>query len=222
MSEKAYQDGLRAFDEYFEGELAAKPDETWRSAGRANAKEDANWWRTNGKKMVWSYYQFRKGNPNLEIWHTPEGVPGIELEINLEIASGVMMKAFVDRVMQDKNTGDLLIVDLKTGKTTPTSALQLATYRMVLQDQFGISPRYGAYWMGREGKLDSIHDLDRYPVELVRQWFTDVREQIVKNSFIPSVSRDCSWCGMRDNCFTQNKSLPTPFIRPIVSTVVED
>lgn len=209
MNETVYQEALVVFTKTLDDAEAENAGKQMRASGRANAKEDKKWWLANGPKMIHSYAVWREQNPDLLLWDV-NGVPAIELEINVDIAPGVRMKAFIDRIFVDRSTGSLLIVDLKSGKNTPPSALQLATYRTVLEDQFDVSPQYGAYWMARTGTLDAIHDLDKYPTSLVRQWFSDMRHMVENNSFIPRVSRDCGWCGVRDFCYLQNPALKPP------------
>lgn len=211
MSEIAYQAGLKAFTDTFAEEEAGFNGSLARAAGRATAKEDKAWWIKNGPSMVFSYYQWRQANPNLVIWHTPDGVPAIELECNITLPDGTVLKAFIDRVFEDRNTGQLLIVDLKSGKTTPATALQLAVYRLCIEETFGVSPKHGAYWMARGGTLDAIHDLERIPPVMVSRWLRDVKKAIDLRLFVPHLTRDCaSFCGVREHCYTQNPAVPTP------------
>lgn len=210
MSENAYKAGLAAFQNTFAQETAAWGSKTPRAAGRANAKEDRNWWLDNGSRMVFAYYNWRQTHKNLEIWHTPDGVPAIELQCNVKLPDGTLLKAFIDRVFVDTVTGDLLIVDLKSGKNSPGSALQLATYRLCLEIMFGVSPRHGSYWMARSGNLDTIYDLDQIPPKAVSRWLRDARKAIELQLFVPKVSKDCSWCGVKEFCYTQNPALPRP------------
>lgn len=205
----AYQAGLDAFRDSFLTETATFTGNV-RAAGRANAKEGKDWWLTNGAGMVHAYYNWRITHSNLEIWHTPDGVPAIELETNITLPDGTVLKAFIDRVFQDKVTGDLIIVDLKTGKNSPGTALQLAVYRLCIEETFGVSPRYGSFWMARQGNLDHVYDLDVMPPAAVSRWLRDARKAMELGIFIPKVGKDCSWCGVKDHCYTQNPALPRP------------
>lgn len=210
MSNDAYAAGLAAFNTTFAQETAQFGNKNIRAAGRANAKEDKQWWQANGPQMVFAYYNWRQSHSNLEIWHTPEGVPAIELQCNVTLPDGTSLLAYIDRVFQDKVTGDLLIVDLKTGKNSPGSALQLGVYRLCLEETFGVSPKHGAYWMGRSGNLDTIYDLDLLPPKAISRWLRDTRKAIELNLFVPKVGKDCSWCGVKEHCYTQNPALPRP------------
>lgn len=200
--------GIKAFEESFEAGVADYDPETWRVAGRATKanpnKEDPDWWRNEGPEMVRRYAKWRYDNPQLVVWETPTGVPAIELEVNVRLEDGTMLRGFIDRIFQDFDRGDLLIVDHKSGSTIP-APIQLASYRLAIQQTFGFSPKWGAYYMARKGTLDTVHDLDRYPPEMVSRWFRDTKRKIELGFFTPHVSRDCtSFCGVRDFCYTQN------------------
>lgn len=200
--------GLQAFRETLDREVEGFDGPPRAAGGRS--PEDGQWWQANGANMVWAYYQWRMNNPNLGIWHTPDGTPAIELETNITLPDGTLLKAFIDRVMEDKATGELLIVDLKTGKNTPTSPLQLATYRLCIEETFGVSPRKGGFWMARTGTLDAVHDLDRFPPQMVSRWLRDVKKAIDLQLFVPRISKDCGWCGVKQHCYTQNPAIPRP------------
>ena len=159
--------------------------------------------------MVHNYYNWRMQNPNLEVWRAPDGTPGIELDMNVTIVGNVIVKGKIDRVFQDKNTGQLIIVDLKTGKP-PASGLQLAVYRLALDAQFGVSPDYGAYWMARGGTLDKVWNLNEYPIKMVSRWLRDTKKAIDMGVFIPHTGILCDYCGVRKHCyaFGNNEYIP--------------
>lgn len=210
MTAAAYEAGLAAFRESiasYEKEHAGK---VFRAGGRATKafpnKEDKSWWMAEGPNMVHAYYNWRASNPNLDIWTAPNGVPAIELEVNVALPDGTMLKSYIDRIFADKNTGDLMIVDLKTGKP-PATALQLGVYRLALQQTFDAAPRYGAYWMGRQGGLDTVHDLAQFPPETVAFWMQDVATMIRSGFFVPHVSQRCGFCSVKSHCYAWNPSL---------------
>ena len=208
-----YEVGLATFRESFAEAEAKGAGKTWKAGGRATKKfpnkEDKTWWMAEGPTMVHNYYNWRMQNPNLEVWRAPDGTPGIELDMNVTIAGNVIVKGKIDRVFQDKNTGQLIIVDLKTGKP-PASGLQLAVYRLALDAQFGVSPDYGAYWMARGGTLDKVWNLNEYPIKMVSRWLRDTKKAIDMGVFIPHTGILCDYCGVRKHCyaFGNNEYLP--------------
>ena len=208
-----YEVGLATFRESFAEAEAKGAGKTWKAGGRATKKfpnkEDKTWWMSEGPTMVHNYYNWRMQNPNLEVWRAPDGTPGIELDMNVTIVGNVIVKGKIDRVFQDKNTGQLIIVDLKTGKP-PASGLQLAVYRLALDAQFGVSPDYGAYWMARGGTLDKVWNLNEYPIKMVSRWLRDTKKAIDMGVFIPHTGILCDYCGVRKHCyaFGNNEYLP--------------
>lgn len=208
-----YEVGLATFRESFAEAEAKGAGKTWKAGGRATKKfpnkEDKTWWMAEGPTMVHNYYNWRMQNPNLEVWRAPDGTPGIELDMNVTIVGNVIVKGKIDRVFQDKNTGQLIIVDLKTGKP-PASGLQLAVYRLALDAQFGVSPDYGAYWMARGGTLDKVWNLNEYPIKMVSRWLRDTKKAIDMGVFIPHTGILCDYCGVRKHCyaFGNNEYLP--------------
>lgn len=204
----AYQAGINQFHETFAAEEAQHTGKQFRSAG-GKSPEDKGWWLKNGPEMVHRYFNWRHSNPALQVWQTPDGVPAVELEVNVPLPDGTVLKAFIDRVFQDTQHGTLNIVDLKSGKTNPTP-LQLAVYRLCLREQFEVDARYGGYWMARSGTLDKVHDLDAFPPDMISRWLRDVKKAIDSNIFVPKVSKDCSWCGVRDHCYAYNPAAARP------------
>jgi RecB family exonuclease len=208
-----YEVGLATFRESFAEAEAKGAGKTWKAGGRATKKfpnkEDKTWWMAEGPTMVHNYYNWRMQNPNLEVWRAPDGTPGIELDMNVTIVGNVIVKGKIDRVFQDKNTGQLIIVDLKTGKP-PASGLQLAVYRLALDAQFGVSPDYGAYWMARGGTLDKVWNLNEYPIKMVSRWLRDTKKAIDMGVFIPHTGILCDYCGVRKHCyaFGNNEYIP--------------
>lgn len=213
MSTAAYEAGLAAFRETLEAEIAKAPSGEWRAGGRATKafpnKEDKTWWLAEGPTMVHNYYNWRQQNPNLDIWHTPEGVPAIELGISVTLPGDVTLKSYIDRVFVDKSTGQTMIVDLKTGKP-PQAGLQLAVYRLALQEQFGEAPTYGAFWMGRQGTLDKVYDLNTYPIPMVQRWMRDVKKAIDMQIFVPHINMMCDYCGVRKFCYAHGSQEYVP------------
>ena len=206
MSNRAYEAGLAAFRESMLEAEEKGEGKPWRAGGRASKKwpekENKDWWMAEGPTMVHNWYNFRMTNPNLDIWHTPEGVPAIELAVNVELPGGVNLKSYIDRVMVDTTTGDTIIVDLKTGQP-PKSGLQLAVYRLALLQLFNDAPRYGSYWMARAGTLDTVYDLTEYNPDMVARWLRDVKKAIDMGLFVPNTNNWCSSCGVKDYCYTQ-------------------
>ena len=205
--------GYEEFGNIFMQELLKHPDVPWRTAGRKTKAlpngEDKDWWAEEGLNMVRRYREWREANPNINIWHTPQGEPAIELQVIVRLEDGTMVKGYIDRIYQDFTSGELLIGDLKTGSKTP-APIQLAVYAMAVEQTFGIRIKYGAYWMAREGTLSTPIDLDKYPSSMVSRWLRDTNKALSLGIFTPHVGMACGWCGLRDNCYIWADDAPTP------------
>lgn len=208
MNNTILRQGLDTFDQYIADELVKVEGKTIRTAGRATKAnpdgEDEKWWRENGPKQVEAWLEWRLGNPNLKLARFA-GTPAVEVEVNATFDNGVTLRGYIDRVFVDESTGEYLIVDIKTGSRTPLSPLQLAFYRVALEQTLNVSPRYGAYWMGRQGTLSAVQEL-WYPTEMIVSWLEKARVIIDNELFIPHVTMFCGSCGVKDHCTAQNFS----------------
>jgi len=210
--------GIDAFRQSIKEALSEiEPGTQIRAGGRPTKAnpggEDLTWWENQGPAYIQSWISWRQQNPNLHMWQI-DGQPAIELPVSAEIdvdGESVELKGFIDRVFVDADSGTLLIVDLKTGKSTP-EGLQLAFYRRALKATHGVHAQYGSYWMAREGTLSGVVDLDNYPDEAVDYWVRTTVRGIRNEVFLPRVSSMCKGCGVRDHCYVFNRNaLFAPF-----------
>lgn len=171
-----------------------------RVGGRATKenpnKEDVAFWQKTGPKWVDSYIQWRQNNPNWKIWHTPQGVPAIELGLMPDFA-GVPVKMIIDRVFEVD--GEPVVVDLKTSQSTPSSTLQLGFYKVGIQKVLGVEVKYGAYWMARQSGTTPLIDLTKYDegkLEYIAGNFDRARRAEI---FLPNTN-NCNRCGLTEFC----------------------
>jgi hypothetical protein len=213
MTQAAYDAGIAAFRQHIADEQEKYPAVQWRVSGRATKanpnKEDGAWWMREGTGFVHAYYAWRMNNPHLTIWRTPEDVPAIELEMGVDIGNDTKVKGTIDRVFTSSVDGERLIVDLKTGKP-PSSGLQLAVYRLMLGRQFGDAPKYGAYWLAREGRIGEVYDLSVYADGMVERWMRDVHKAINMRVFVPNIGLLCDYCGVRRDCYAHGSTTYMP------------
>jgi CRISPR/Cas system-associated exonuclease Cas4 (RecB family) len=202
------QNSITTFHTYMDNAIAERPGEEFRAGGRATKanpnKEDETWWRINGPKQVEAWVEWQNKNPNLEILDV-NGTPAIEIAVSANL-DGVTLKGYIDRVFVDKESGELLIVDLKTGSYPPASQLQLGFYRVALEQTVGLNPQYGAYWMARQGVLSQIEEL-WHPTEMITAWLRQTKQLIDDAVFLPHITNMCKSCGVREFCYAVNKSI---------------
>jgi putative RecB family exonuclease len=174
----------------------------WRAGGRATKaypnKEDAAWWLEAGPKMIDFWVQFRQDS-GFTMYQLPDGGEAIETELNKEVG-GVPIKAFLDRLMVAP-TGELIIVDIKTGSKPPAGLTQLGIYAILVEKIFGVRPTLGSYFMARTGELTQPENLDRYTESRLGSWAKGFELAMENKIFIPSVGFMCGTCSVNSACY---------------------
>ena len=172
-----------------------------RIGGRATKvnpnKEDISYWQAQGPMWVEQYIAWRKQNPNWKIWTAPDGRPAIELELT-PIVADVPVKMVIDRIFEVD--GQLVIVDLKTSKNTPTSTLQLGFYKLGLEETFDVKINWGNYYMSRGSNTVEMVDLSGYTyekMEFLVKGFDKARKAGV---FLPNTNACQYMCGLTAHC----------------------
>ena len=189
------------FKEAWDIELGDKDLTNARVSGTATKanpnKEDVNFWLETGPKWVQGYIDWRNANPDWKIWTAPDGNRAIELGLIPEFA-GVPVKMVIDRVFEVN--GELVIVDLKTSKTTPTNPLQLGFYKVGLQKQFGIDIKWGSYWMARKFGISPMVDLSIYTEEKLEYFVENFDKARKSGIFLPNTNNCQYRCGLTAHC----------------------
>lgn len=200
---------VRSFQEYFQAALDERPKANWRAGGRKTAQnprgEDAAWWITNGSRQVQQYADWRRTAANFPLWRSDAGTLAVELAVDPTFTGGVKVKGYIDRVFQTSD--DLVVVDLKSGSREPASFLQLAVYAIAMEKEYGVRPRYGAYFMTRKAELGTIVDLSSFTEAMVARWFRNFRHGVENDIFIPHVTSMCGSCGVRQACYAVTPTL---------------
>lgn len=173
----------------------------WRAGGRVTKanpnKEDETWWKFEGRNMLDRWVTWRTGAHGWKLWSTPEGIPAVELGFS-PVLGGVTVQMHIDRVMVTPDS-ELVILDLKTGQRTPSSDLQLAFYAVGMEKMLGIRPKYGTYWMARDGMTSPLVDLDFYKTEMIEEMVSDFDKARQAHLFIPNFN-NCKMCDLTEQC----------------------
>lgn len=179
----------------------------WRAGGRATKewpnKEDGDWWNKNGFKFLEDFVEFWD-NSGWQVWHTPEGEPALELQINVHYGD-TLVKAFIDLVAVNKD-GELIVVDFKTGKSMPSN-MQLGLYASSLEKQFGVRPVHGYYYDARKAQSVLTDNLARWTPQLFEYLFKQFEFAVENKIFIPNVGMACSSCSVADYCHANGGSM---------------
>jgi len=159
--------------------------------------ENATWWFENGKKFLQSWVNWR-ANSGWEIWQTPQGVPAIELLLEIE-TGGINIKGAVDRVFVTPQN-EIIVVDLKTGLRTPQSDLQLQVYACMLERATGVRPHYGVYWMARQGGTSTPTKLDKFTLQKLDEMVALFQKARENNLYLPNFE-SCKMCSVQEYCY---------------------
>lgn len=182
-----------------------KPEDftaTGRASAKYGGKRNAEWWLDNGPQMVQDWIDWRQQTG----WIIPEigGQLAVEIELNFTLPNmDMMVKAFIDRVFV-LPTGELAIVDLKTGRT-PETPEQLGLYRVGLGMVHNLWPTWGYFWSpGGKGHGQPL-DLTRYTPDYFSALFEQAVNGINAGAFLPQPANNCkSWCGVARFCAAVN------------------
>ena len=172
-------------------------------ATKANPnKEDVGFWQETGPKWVQGYVDWREENQDWKIWHTPTGIPAIELAMMPDFA-GVPVKMILDRVFEVN--GELVIVDLKTSQQTPLNTLQLGFYKIGLKKVFDIDVKWGAYWMSRQFGISPLASLEQHTEEKLEYMVSGFDKARKSGIFLPNTNTCQYKCGLTAFCMFSAK-----------------
>ena len=174
----------------------------WRKAGTATKanpdKENGVWWDANGKEM---FLQFVKvwDESKFQIWETPHGIPGIEIEFN-QMFGEVVIKGFADAIVVTP-TGELAVIDFKTGKSTPDTSMQLGVYAAMMEMQFDIKPTRGFFYSARKAVFEEAWGMNLWTTPVLTEMFAQFERGLQAEIFLPNIGMACSTCGVKEYCY---------------------
>jgi putative RecB family exonuclease len=133
-----------------------------------------------------------------------------EERVEVELADGTLLRGFIDRI-DVAATGELRVVDYKTGKAPP-AARALAEFKAMFQMKFyavallrsrGVTPtRLRLIYLADGQILDYSPDIDellRFEKTLMAMWRA-IQSAGRTGDFRPSQSRLCDWCPHQQHC----------------------
>lgn len=173
---------------------------TGRAAAKYGGKRNLEWWMDNGPGLVDAWVEWRK-RTRWALWETPEGSPGIELQLNINLPGDIPVKMFLDRVFVT-STGEIVVVDIKTGRT-PETPEQLGLYATGIELTWGSAcrPAWGYWWDANKGEHSKPMDLSKYTPAFFQQMYLGAISGINAGCFLPSPANNCgNWCGVAEFC----------------------
>lgn len=203
----------KVFNAEVEAQKNKFPDVSkWRTAGKKKANpdgEDYLTWMDIGPQFVLNYIAWRNES-DLVLWdgaivgfdpgtgEVETFGPAVELPLEFEIF-GWKMRGSVDRVFQ-RPDGSLEVVDLKTGSRMPDNNLQLGTYAVGMEVQYGERPGFGRFFNLRQNKLSPPNDLAKYTLDSIGQMGVQFKEGIKNKVFLPHETNLCNYCPVNTGC----------------------
>ena len=173
---------------------------TGRASAQYGGKRNADWWADNGPKLVQNWIDWRL-KTRWALWETPEGNPGIELELNINLPGDIPVKMFIDRVFVTP-VGELAIVDLKTGRS-PETPEQLGLYATGIELTWGqqYRPTWGFWWDANKGEHSQPMDLTMFTPSYFAALYRQAIAGINAQAFLPQPANNCkAWCGVAEYC----------------------
>lgn len=161
-------------------------------------------WRVNGKKQGEEYWRDAVHHiVNYAQWRnkTQWVVELVEAKVFGEI-EGRQFVGYLDRLFVTDD-GERVIIDLKSGSTTPYLPTQQALYRELVHQTYGFHADRGSFFKTEKGVLTPLTDLTQYGPML---------EAMVRNmtmteeggAYIPKPSYFCKTCDVREFCDYRN------------------
>lgn len=190
-----------------EEELSGVHADNWRVSKKTKTKanpdgEDLTWWRDNGIKQVEAYINWFKETKEMFCWDIailPDGSPAIEWGATV-FFGGMPVQFYIDAIYED-GAGELVVVDYKSGASTPIGFEQLGLYASAVEKIYGIRPKYGAFYSTRKAALEEVVELSTWSIEYFDHLFAGMQAQIQTGYFLPNVGMNCNMCGVRDACY---------------------
>jgi RecB family exonuclease len=180
-----------------EEELTGIDRSEFRHTGRKSKDWPDKWgylyWLSYGPEWVNAWHQWCAMTP----WRFATSHP-VEYQFEIELGD-TKVRGAIDRIMENAD-GDLVVVDIKTSAQQPKSPEQLGLYACAVELDMGVRPKYGAFWMARDGGTGPVFDLDRFSLDYMTTRYRTVRNQMTRGEFLPNPEMHCSYCSVKKHC----------------------
>lgn len=197
-------DAQEVFKKTWRAEIARAderhPDRsTWLVGGRKKVQTDLLDRYNDGLRQVADYLDYNRNDLNLTPYEMPDGTPAAEVGFEIDFL-GVSVRGYIDLIMQDVHTGELLVRDIKSGSKAPSVPFQLIVYRKAVHEVLGIGVHWGEFFMTRDAKPTPPIDLTVLDEALIEEWFVRQVEIEQQGLFLPNPGDACRTCGVAIHC----------------------
>lgn len=176
----------------------------WLTGGNKKAETDIADRRAKGADQVNIYIDYAQAhNDEWRILQAgPRGV-AVELEFNIQFG-GVNVLGFIDQIRHYRD-GRIVPTDLKSGTKEPASGFQLAVYAHAINENMGILPDTGAFFMPklkRDGTLvgDVWKTLTQWNKPLLDVMFQQFDAAERAGIYLPNPGDGCRTCSVAESC----------------------
>lgn len=175
----------------------------WMTGGSKTGEQDVADREVLGRWQVEDYARFAREHEGE--WRI------IATEVYFEMDfGGVKVIGYIDQIRQYAD-GRIEAIDLKTGSSTPVTAVQLATYGFAVEKFMGVLPTSGAFVKAgrpptprsKKGKptADIRHDLTGWTKDKLDRWFVDMDRSERAGIYLPNPGDHCArTCGVAQFC----------------------
>ncbi|MGS2646038.1 RecB family exonuclease [Streptosporangium sp. G12] len=179
---------------------AVEPDrDRWLVGGRKKVSNDLRDRYDGGFEQVANYITYNLEDTSLQPYLMPDGSVAAEVGFEIEF-QGVVVRGYIDIIMQDTATGEPLIRDIKSGAKVPSVPFQLIVYRKAMREILGIDVTWGDFFMTRDGKPTRAIDLTTLDNEWIEKWFVRQVEIERQGLYLPNPGDACRTCGVAPHC----------------------
>lgn len=171
--------------------------------------EELHGWLVSARELVERYFQVEN----------PQRLEPAEREklVEVELASGVLLRGFVDRLDVAPN-GAVRVVDYKTGRSpkpqwAADALFQMRFYGLILWRLTGTAPRRLQLVYLGDGQvltLDPTTDELLATEEQIEAIWAAIGRAAESGRFVPRTSRLCDWCSFRALCPAFGGTPPEP------------
>lgn len=166
-----------------------------KTKARPNGETLGVWALELGPEMVELYRGFDWGKWEIaQLGVGGEELPGIEWPLILDDPK---WRGYVDQVRRDRKSGNLMVLDVKTGQRLYLPSTQLEEYGAAAR-LLGVKVWYGGWYMAR--KAEFTYQALRWSADMFTRYVTDRHTMTSSGVFLPNVGDHCSWCPVRAHC----------------------
>lgn len=190
-----------AYDRLCNEMLADTPNMMyWFRSGPYRGREDIERRHLIGLDQIDKFFDWYEQNPEYKTWVTPDGEVAAEVPFDVMFGT-VPVRGYVDDILVDPATGDLIVVDDKTGNQ-PGKPMQLSVYPAALRKKWPDMPPITSawFWMAKNGKpTKPITDFTTE--EELTRLFEQLDANIEAGRFDPDPEKSkCRFCDVQTSC----------------------